>query len=166
MTFGDNLVTIWWKFDDCLINASWLQENCLMTAWQLPDYRLMRLRLPTELVLPKKSKQYFFKNVKHRIFEILFLGVTLYQIVGKYVSFFSPSVGWQRLENPAKQYFSQSVKGDFMYRDHRQGPAKLGRPAAGQEATTLAIISHTLGNFCRPATAVGSLGSSLLPYYT
>ena len=51
-----------------------------------------------------------------------------------------------------------------MYRDHRQGPAKLGRPAAGQEATTLAIISHTLGNFCRPATAVSSLGSSPQPY--
>jgi hypothetical protein len=147
-----------------------MPHGCKKTVWWLHDnYQTTELwgyACQQSWYCLKNQNNIFFKNVKHRIFEILFLGVTLYQIVGKYVRFFSPSVGWHRLENPAKQYFSQSVKGDFMYRDHRQGPAKLGRQAAGQEATTLAIISHTLGNFCRPATAVSSLGSSPLPYYT
>ena len=55
------------------------------------NYELMRLRSPCKhktinikiFFLPRFEKNTFF-----RIFEII-VGVTLYQIVGKYVSFFS-----------------------------------------------------------------------------
>ena len=56
--------------------------------------RLMRLRLQAEQAQPKNQQQNNFflprfeKNIFFRIFEII-VGVTLYQIVGKYVSFFS-----------------------------------------------------------------------------
>ena len=98
----------------------------------------------------------FEKNMFFRIFKII-VGVTLYQIVGKYVSFFS-FCRMATARKPRKAVF-QSKRKRRLYVQGPQGPAK-----AGQTATTLAIISHTLGNFCRPATAVSSLGSSPQPY--
>ena len=98
----------------------------------------------------------FEKNIFFRTFEII-VGVTLYQIVGKYVSFFS-FCRMATARKPRKAVF-QSKRKRRLYVQGPQGPAK-----AGQTATTLAIISHTLGNFCRPATAVSSLGSSPQPY--
>ena len=123
----------------------------------------MRLRLQAERAQPKNQQQNIFflprfeKNIFYRIFEII-IGVTLYQIVGKYVSFFS-FCRMATARKPRKAVF-QSKRKRRLYVQGPQGPAK----AAGQTATTLAIISHTLGNFCRPATAVSSLGSSPQPY--
>ena len=104
--------------------------------------------------------------------ELILNTKNMFKILGKYVSFFPLLLlsDGKRLENPAKQYFSQSVKGDFMYRDHRATCAALegaGRVPRRRPRLHPGPSNYSSYNFSHPweflsslATAASRLGSS------